>query len=121
MKKQSQKNTQKKRLKKKSSKASPKNFVGQAEYEFQVGQAIRVKKGIFDPDYDFDIGGWSGTIYHVDAGQDPIIAIDWDCETLSKMTKSLIDRCEKDNLNYKKMNLLASELEPYNPNEDGKK
>lgn len=82
----------------------------------RTGQRVMVKNGVKDPDYDIDIGGWTGVVCEVnddDFEQDdnPLVGIEWDMQTLVKMPKWLIKQCEKDNLNSKEMYLNVSEIE----------
>lgn len=89
----------------------------QAEFHYKVGHSVVVKKGVRDPDYDIEIGGWKGKIYDIENADDPLLSIEWDYETQSKMPIPIIKACEKDNLDYTKMSLLASEVEPEMPAE----
>jgi len=83
----------------------------------RIGRRVVVKNGVKDPDYDIDIGGWTGVIYEMDDDDDieeddnPLIGIQWDGKTLKKMPKSIIKKCEKDNLDSSTMFLNASEIE----------
>lgn len=87
----------------------------QAQFHYKVGHCVVVKKGVRDPDYDIEIGGWKGKIYDIERADDPLLSIEWDYETQRKIPISMIKACEKDNLDYTKMSLLASEVEPAMP------
>jgi len=93
------------------------------EFQYQVGHLVKVKKGVNDPDYGTDIEGWKGKIYLIEDqnSDDPLISIEWDAETQQKIPASNIAACEKDDLDYTKMSLLASDVESAIPgNEKGK-
>ena len=86
----------------------------QVQLHYQVGHCVIVRKGVKDPDYDIEIGGWKGKIYDIEDknSTDPLLSIEWDYKTQSKMPISIIKACEKDNLDYTKMSLFASDVEP---------
>ena len=89
----------------------------QTEFHYEVGHFVVVKKGVPDPDYNIEIGGWRGKIYDIESAADPVLSIEWDHETQRKMGASMIKACEKDDLDHTKMSLLASEVEPEMPAE----
>lgn len=84
----------------------------QIQFHYQVGHFVAVKKGVVDPDYGIEMGGWKGKIYDIKNGADPLLSIEWDDETLNKMPNSIIKACKKDNLDHATMSLFASEVEP---------
>lgn len=84
----------------------------QTQFHYQVGHFVIVKKGVRDPDYEIEIGGWKGKIYDIENADDPLLCIEWDYETQSNVPISIIKACEKDNLDYTKMSLFASDVEP---------
>jgi hypothetical protein len=84
----------------------------QTKFYYKIGQSVIVKNGVPDPDYGTEIGGWKGKIYNIENADDPFIDIEWDYETQEKIPKSQIKACEKNNLDYTKMRLLASDVEP---------
>jgi hypothetical protein len=53
----------------------------------KVGDAVRIKNGVMDPDYEEQcIGGWTGTITDIDMDSDPPLAlITWDKKTLTEL------------------------------------
>ena len=68
--------------------------------EFSVGDRVRVRYGIADPDFpDIPLGGWAGTITEVDQrGRFPLYLIEWNQSTLDKMHPIFRKRCERDGL-----------------------
>ena len=68
--------------------------------KFSVGDQVRVKYGIADPDFpDIPLGGWAGTITEVDQrGQSPMYLIEWNQSTLDNMHPIFRKRCERDGL-----------------------
>jgi hypothetical protein len=69
---------QKRRKTKKSRSQSP-----AARPQLTLGDVVRVKNGVMDPDYDgYGIGGWSGAIIALDTWeQTPMALIAWDATT----------------------------------------
>ena len=81
--------------------------------KFHINQKIKVKNGIKDPDYGFDIGGWTGVIENITLGrvqEDAMCDILWDKPTLKAMGKVLKQKCEDDNLDYERITLGESDL-----------
>ena len=89
----------------------------QAKFHYEVGHSVVVKKGVRDPDYNVEIAGWKGKIYDIESADDPLLSIEWDYQTQRKMASSMIKACEKDNLDYTKMSLFTSQVEPEMPAE----
>jgi hypothetical protein len=87
--------------------------------KYRVGDSVRVKPGVTDPDNpDFDIGGWQGRVTdlaHADDPEEPTIGLAWDSITLRAMRASSIERCARENLNWAEMYLGPDELEPARP------
>src|ERR671927_534324 len=69
---------QKRRRTKRSRSQSP-----AARPRLTLGDSVRVKDGVMDPDYDgYCIGGWSGTIIAFETWeQTPMALIEWDTST----------------------------------------
>ncbi len=83
---------------------------------YRIGDSVRVKPGVRDPDNpDFDIGGWQGRVKDVAHANDPkmpTIGIEWDSATLRAMLKWVIEKCAKANLNPKEIYLGSGDIEP---------
>ena len=80
---------------------------------FTIGDSVRVKAGVADPDYpDIPIGGWSGQITEIQAGDPPTCLVRWSQQTLENMHPVYRNRCERDGLDVKNMWLALSEIEP---------
>jgi hypothetical protein len=80
---------------------------------FSIGDSVRVKAGVADPDYpDIPIGGWSGQITEIQAGDPPTCLVRWSQQTLENMHPVYRNRCERDGLDIKNMWLALSEIEP---------
>ena len=68
--------------------------------KFNVGDRVRVKYGVADPDFsDIPLGGWAGTITEVDRrGRMPLFLVEWDQYTLDHMHPVFRKRCDRDGL-----------------------
>ncbi|MBM3130655.1 MAG: hypothetical protein FJ009_18750 [Chloroflexi bacterium] len=88
----------------------------QAQTNFRVGDCVRVKDGVQDPDFGADIGGWQGRISNIDtSGDDSTVSIQWDSITLKQMPVEMIEQCEEQGLDWAEMALGANEVEPVKP------
>ncbi len=83
---------------------------------YRIGDPVRVKPGVRDPDNpDLDIGDWQGRVKdmaHADDPKVPTIGIEWDSITLRAMPKWVIEKCAKANLDPKEVYLVPGDLEP---------
>lgn len=81
--------------------------------KFAYGDKVRVVDGTLDPDFNFEIGGWTGEIEEVEVLENGtwLYCVVWDKPTLRKMGRDLIRRCKKDDLNHTMTYLLEDELE----------
>jgi len=73
----------------------------------RVGDLVRVKTGVKDPDFDIDIGGWQGRVLYETAGLPCIL---WDSITLAQMPKQVFDRSEEENLDWRSMYLEPDDV-----------
>lgn len=88
----------------------------QAHSDFRVGDCVRVKDGVQDPDFGGDIGGWQGRISSIDPSEDEVLVlIHWDGITLKQMPVTMIERCEEQGSDWAEMVLSANEVEPVQP------
>ena len=81
---------------------------------FKVGDKIRVKPGVSDPDFpDMPLGGWSGTLTEIieHAGQINCV-FEVDERTLASIHPVYKQRCEIDGLDYQFMGVGQEEIEP---------
>ena len=71
---------------------------------FQVGNKVRVKYGVIDPDFpDIPLGGWTGTVTEVEQTEDQITyEIKRDKRTLNGIHPAYCKRCERDALESKR-------------------
>jgi hypothetical protein len=84
-----------------------------APAKFVVGDSVRVRIGVIDPDFpDIPLGGWVGKIAEVEDGDAPLYLIRWNQETLMSMHPVYQKRCERDGLDHEEMRLGEDELEP---------
>lgn len=85
-----------------------------APARFAVGDKVRVKPGIMDPDFeDIPLGGWAGTITEVDSRSDPpTYLIVWNSHTLAHMHPAYRKRCERDDMGVEDMWLGDDDLMP---------
>lgn len=82
----------------------------------RIGDCVRVKAGIKDPDFGVDIGGWQGRIANIDTNGDEIlVSIQWDSITLKKMPIAMIEQCEEQGLDWAEMALGANDVESAKP------
>lgn len=79
---------------------------------FKTGDIVKVKQGVFDPDFGDDISGWQGKISEVDGD---IVCIDWDNITLAQCSEKFIICCEEDGLDWERIYLSIDEIEPAIP------
>ncbi|MFZ5920653.1 MAG: calcium-binding protein [Chloroflexota bacterium] len=85
--------------------------------DLKVGDCIRVKPGVKDPNYGFDIGGWQGRVTAIEIYQPPQLTIlfQWDSLSLKHMPASAIRRSEEDGLDWTSMGLYPEEVEKAEP------
>jgi len=87
-----------------------------AHANFRVGDSVRVKDGVQDPDFGADLSGWQGRISNIETGGDDItVLIQWDSVTLKNMPIAMIEQCEEQGLDWAEMALGADEVEPAKP------
>ena len=85
----------------------------QAPARFTLGNAVRVRSGVTDPDFaDIPLGGWAGKIIETEEGNSPLCLIRWSQETLKNMHPVYRKRCERDGLDVEEMWLGEDDLEP---------
>lgn len=84
--------------------------------KYQVGDSVKVKNGIKDPDFGIDIGGWQGQISEID---NDIICIAWDNVTLSTFSDKYISQCEEEGLDCENIYLETKEVERVVPRNTG--
>ena len=67
---------------------------------FSVGDLVRVKTGVSDPDFpDIPLGGWAGTISEIDRdSRRPLYLIEWNQSTMDNRHPIIRKRCERDGL-----------------------
>jgi hypothetical protein len=79
---------------------------------FAVGDAVRVRSGVTDPDFpDIPLGGWAGRITEVEESEPPLCLIRWSQETLKQMHPVYRKRCDRDGLGVEEMWLGQDDLE----------
>jgi len=85
--------------------------------DLKVGDCIRVKPGIKDPNYGFDIGDWQGRVTAIETYQSSQLTImfQWDSLSLKCMPASAIRRSEEDGLDWTSMGLYLEEVEKAEP------
>jgi hypothetical protein len=84
-----------------------------ASPRFKVGDKVRVKSGVRDPDFpDMPLGGWSGTITEIIEHEGQINCVfKLDGRTLASIHPIYKQRCEIDGLDYKIMGLGQEDIE----------
>jgi hypothetical protein len=80
---------------------------------FKVGDKVRVKSGVRDPDFsDMPLGGWSGTITKIIEHEGQINCVfELDKRTLASIHPIYKQRCEVDGLDYETMGLGQEDIE----------
>ena len=80
---------------------------------FIVGNAVRVKPGVTDPDFpDIPFGGWAGTISEVEDGDPRSYLIALNERTLKSIHPICHKRCERAGLEADQVWMLEEDLEP---------
>ena len=85
-----------------------------ARQRLTLGDIVRVKDGVMDPDYDgYGIGGWSGTIIAFETWeQTPMALIEWDASTQrDRIDPEVRRRAASQGLSAAQMWLQLSECE----------
>ena len=93
------------------------------QLKINIGDKIRVKDGVTDPDYpDRSIGGWTGKVSDIERHlNEEVILIEWDDITLRKfITLDFIEQCEENKLEYRQMYLYPEDVEVTKKSEDNK-
>ena len=86
-----------------------------ARRRLTLGDIVRVKDGVMDPDYDgYCIGGWSGTIIAFETWEQmPMALIEWDASTQrDRLDPEVRRRAASQGLSVAQMWLQLSEFEP---------
>ena len=79
---------------------------------FKIGDIVKVKQGVLDPDFGDDIGGWQGQVSEINSD---LVCIDLDSITLSKCPDKYIQQCEEDGLDWEQIYLSNEDIEPAIP------
>ncbi len=83
---------------------------------FNVGDAVVVKSGLQDVDFDIDIGGWQGRVEEIDSRErEAVLLVHWDSVTLREMPDEMIEECEEQGLSWTRYPTPASDVEPARP------
>jgi hypothetical protein len=80
---------------------------------FKVGDKVRVKSGVSDPDFpDMPLGGWTGTVTEIIEHEGQINCVfKLDNRTLASIHPIYRKRCERDGLDFERMGLGEEDLE----------
>lgn len=82
-------------------------------HTFKVGDCVKVKEGLLDPDFDVDIGGWQGRITMIDEfEEETIVVVQWDSVTLQNMSAALVEQCDEEGFDWSEISLQVDEVEP---------
>ena len=80
---------------------------------FSVGDAVRVKPGVTDPDFpDIPFGSWAGTISEVEDGGPRTYLVQWNERTLKSIHPISLKRCERDGLESDQIWMFEEDLQP---------
>ena len=81
---------------------------------FNIGDSVRVKAGVKDPDnLDHDIGGWQGRVTEI--LEDGVVMIKWDSIALKAMSPAAIAKYEREGFDWTTMGLDAADYELASP------
>jgi hypothetical protein len=89
--------------------------------DFKIGDYVKVKKGVLDPDNDeYRIEDWQGIIIgeSISSDDEPIFGIKWDSVTLKSMPEDFIIESIQEDLKFQEMYLGISELVHAKPRND---
>lgn len=79
------------------------------------GDHIRVRNGTNDPDFKRkDLSGYTGTIEDIHG--DNLVGLLWDESTLKSFDAKFAEKCDRKNLDYRRMVLRIDEIEKIEPN-----
>jgi hypothetical protein len=79
--------------------------------EIKTGDSVRVRPGVKDPDYNYDISGWQGRVIHIDIDEGKFIEIAWDSVTLDQMPAGLVETSMEEGFDYCLMWLNENEVD----------
>lgn len=81
--------------------------------EFKENDLVRTLPNTKDPDFNENIGGWTGEVEEIELGDNGVwlYKIRWSEKTLSKAGNRYIEKCEAENLHYEVIYLEEKELE----------
>ena len=84
--------------------------------KFKEGDVVKVLPDVKDPDFNTNIGGWTGIIEKIEFSEngERIYKVKWNNKTLSMAGDNYIDKCEDENLDYEIIFLAENELELFN-------
>ncbi len=77
---------------------------------YEIGDVVKIKSGVKDVDFDWDLGGWQGRVDKV--FDDGSIQVAWDSITLRDMPSKVITKCEEEGLDWTVYILDHKEVEP---------
>jgi hypothetical protein len=80
--------------------------------KFAVGDHVRVKAGVSDPDYpDMPLGGWAGTVVEVQLGHPIAYVVHFNQRTVAQVHPVYRNRCERDGLDLEEMSVWEDDVE----------
>jgi hypothetical protein len=87
--------------------------MNRADLNFEVGDCVKVREGVGDPDSDVDISGWQGRVLEIaeDESGRPLILVAWDGYTLKEMPRSYLEQSEMEGLDWQRFLLLIEDIE----------
>ena len=87
------------------------------ESRFKIGDSVVVRKGVTDPDMGGDISSWQGRVNDIEHNEQEadLVEVEWDSITLKKMPYAVIEHCEDKGLDWERMNLDDTDLDPAQP------
>jgi hypothetical protein len=87
--------------------------VNSADPNFQVGNCVKVREGVRDPDSDVDMSGWQGRVLEIagDESGQTLIFVVWDSYTLRHVPQSYLEQSEMEGMDWQRYLLLIEDIE----------
>lgn len=87
--------------------------MNRSDLNFEVGDCVKVREGVGDPDSDVDISGWQGRVLEIaeDESGQTLIFVAWDSYTLKEMPRSYLEQSEMEGLDWQRFLLLIEDIE----------
>lgn len=87
--------------------------MNKAGLNMEVGDCVKVREGVGDPDSDVDISGWQGRVLEIteDESGQTLIFVAWDSYTLKDIPRSYLEQSEMEGLDWQRFLLLIEDID----------